>query len=110
MVDRAGPLRWSAGRRAPSSADPDNARRKGPWLFRSFLALGHGRTEEIPYFKNQERLTFARCGITDPLSIEDLAMTVYHQLGIAGEKKLLAPGNRPIDIVREGSVRKDLIA
>ena len=33
--------------------------------------LGHGLTEEIPYFKNQERLTFARCGITDPLSIED---------------------------------------
>lgn len=34
-------------------------------------ALGHGLTEEIPYFKKQERLTFARCGITDPLSIED---------------------------------------
>ena len=33
--------------------------------------LGHGLTEEIPYFKNQERLTFARCGITDPFSIED---------------------------------------
>jgi hypothetical protein len=47
---------------------------------------------------------------TDPLSIEDLAMTVYHQLGIAGEKKLMSPGNRPIDIVREGAVRKDLIA
>ena len=38
----------------------------------------------------------------DPLTVEDLAMTVYHQLGIDGEKKLLAPGNRPIDIVREG--------
>ena len=33
--------------------------------------LSHGLTEEIPYFKKQERLTFARCGITDPLSIED---------------------------------------
>jgi formate dehydrogenase iron-sulfur subunit len=33
--------------------------------------LGHGLTEEIPYFKSQERLTFARCGITDPLSLED---------------------------------------
>ncbi len=32
--------------------------------------LSHGLTEEIPYFKNQERLTFARCGITDPLSID----------------------------------------
>jgi uncharacterized protein (DUF1501 family) len=46
----------------------------------------------------------------DPLTVEDLAMTVYHQLGINGEKKLMAPGNRPIDIVREGKVRHDLIA
>jgi hypothetical protein len=46
----------------------------------------------------------------DPLTVEDLAMTVYRQLGIEGEKKLIAPGNRPIDIVREGAVRKDLIA
>jgi hypothetical protein len=46
----------------------------------------------------------------DPLTVEDLAMTVYHQLGINGEKKLMAPGNRPIDIVREGRVRKELIA
>ena len=30
-----------------------------------------GPTEEIPYFKQQERLTFARCGIVDPLSIDD---------------------------------------
>ena len=34
--------------------------------------LSHGLTDEIPYFKNQERLTFARCGITDPLSIDGL--------------------------------------
>ena len=27
-----------------------------------------------------------------------------------GEKKLMAPGNRPIDIVREGKVVKELIA
>jgi uncharacterized protein (DUF1501 family) len=46
----------------------------------------------------------------DPLTVEDLAATLYHQLGINHEKKLMAPGNRPIDIVREASVRKDLIA
>ena len=33
--------------------------------------LSHGLTEEIPYFKNQERLTFARVGLTDPISLED---------------------------------------
>ncbi len=46
----------------------------------------------------------------DPLTVEDLAMTVYKQLGINAEKKLMAPGNRPIDIVREGKVRTELIA
>lgn len=46
----------------------------------------------------------------DALTVEDLAMTVYQQLGINGEKKLMAPGNRPIDIVREGKVRKELVA
>ena len=30
-----------------------------------------GPTEEIPYFKKQERLTFARVGITDPRSLDD---------------------------------------
>ncbi len=58
-------------------------------------ALGHGLTEEIPYFKNQERLTFARCGITDPLSIED-----YRKHGgFQGLTKAL--GMMPIDIVTE---------
>jgi formate dehydrogenase iron-sulfur subunit len=30
-----------------------------------------GLTDEIPYLKKQERLTFARVGITDPLSLSD---------------------------------------
>ena len=46
----------------------------------------------------------------DALTVADLSATVYRCLGINHEKKLLAPGNRPIDIVREAKVRKDLIA
>src|SRR5882724_2943484 len=34
-------------------------------------ALRLGVVEQIPYFKNQDRLTFARVGVTDPLSIDD---------------------------------------
>lgn len=34
-------------------------------------ALSLGLTEEIPYLKKQQRLTFARVGITDPVSVED---------------------------------------
>ena len=57
--------------------------------------LGHGLTEEIPYLKNQERLTFARCGITDPLSIDD-----YRKHGgFEGLSKALKM--KPIDIVTE---------
>jgi formate dehydrogenase iron-sulfur subunit len=33
--------------------------------------LGLGPTEEVPYLKRQERLTFARVGITDPVSLAD---------------------------------------
>jgi formate dehydrogenase iron-sulfur subunit len=34
-------------------------------------ALRLGAVDDIAYFKNQERLTFARVGITDPLSLDD---------------------------------------
>lgn len=40
----------------------------------------------------------------DPLSVEDLAATLYHQLGIDFNKRLIAPGNRPVSIVRQGTV------
>jgi formate dehydrogenase iron-sulfur subunit len=34
-------------------------------------ALCQGPTQEIPFFKNQERLTFARVGLIDPLSLTE---------------------------------------
>ena len=55
--------------------------------------LGHGVTEEIPYFAKQERLTFARCGIIDPL---DLADYEAHG-GLAGLRKAL--NLKPAEIV-----------
>lgn len=30
-------------------------------------SLGLGKTDELPYLKNQERLTFARVGLTESL-------------------------------------------
>jgi formate dehydrogenase iron-sulfur subunit len=47
--------------------------------------LALGKTEDIPFLKKQERLTFARIGITDPLSIDDY---VAHE-GFAGLHKAL---------------------
>jgi hypothetical protein len=46
----------------------------------------------------------------DPLGPEDLATTIYHLLGIVADKELMAPGNRPIEIVKDGNVVKDLLA
>ena len=46
----------------------------------------------------------------DAMTVEDLAHTVYHCLGIDADKKLMSPGDRPIDIVREGKTRKELLA
>jgi len=44
-----------------------------------------------------------------PVTIEDLAATVYHCLGIVAEKELMAPGARPVEIVDGGKVRRELL-
>jgi uncharacterized protein (DUF1501 family) len=46
----------------------------------------------------------------EPIEPPDLATTVYYQLGIIADKELMAPGNRPIEIVNGGEVRKGLLA
>lgn len=46
----------------------------------------------------------------DPVGPEDLATTMYHQLGIVADKELMAPGARPVEIVDGGQVIKPLLA
>jgi uncharacterized protein (DUF1501 family) len=46
----------------------------------------------------------------NPIEPPDLATTIYNQLGIVADKELMAPGNRPIEIVDGGKVRKELLA
>lgn len=40
---------------------------------------------------------------------EDLFTTVYHCMGIVADKELMAPGDRPIEIVDGGKIVKDLL-
>jgi uncharacterized protein (DUF1501 family) len=47
---------------------------------------------------------------SDPMSVQDFATTVYNQLGITADKELIAPGPRPIEIVAEGKVIKELLS
>jgi uncharacterized protein (DUF1501 family) len=46
----------------------------------------------------------------DEIGPADLATTVFYLLGIIADKELMAPGNRPIEIVDGGKVRKNLMA
>ena len=46
----------------------------------------------------------------DPMTVANLATTIYHQLGINADKELMAPGDRPIEIVDGGKVVQELIA
>jgi formate dehydrogenase iron-sulfur subunit len=57
--------------------------------------LSLGLTEEIPYLKKQERLTFARMGITDPVSVADYEA---HE-GYAGLRRAL--GLKPEEVVQQ---------
>ncbi|MGJ7608439.1 formate dehydrogenase beta subunit [Variovorax sp. LT1R20] len=57
--------------------------------------LSLGLTDEIPYLKKQERLTFARMGITDPVSVADYEA---HE-GYAGLRRAL--GLKPEEVVQQ---------
>jgi uncharacterized protein (DUF1501 family) len=46
----------------------------------------------------------------DPMTVANLATTVYNQLGINADKELMAPGDRPIEICDGGKVINELIA
>lgn len=54
-----------------------------------------GNPEKIPFLARQTRLTFARCGIIDPLSLDDYSV----HGGLAGLRKAIAMA--PQDIVAE---------
>ncbi len=63
----------SVGRMAYGPVRPEDA---ASFFEPEFLLCGEhrlrlGPTEDIPYLKNQNRLTFARVGLTDPVSLDD---------------------------------------
>ena len=45
----------------------------------------------------------------DPVTVPNLAATIYGQIGIDYEKSLLAPGNRPVKIVKDGDIIQSLL-
>ena len=47
---------------------------------------------------------------SDPVSPADLATTMYRLMGIVADKELMAPGDRPIEIVDGGNLIEPLMA
>ncbi len=46
----------------------------------------------------------------NPVTVQDLAQTVYNRMGIVGDKELMAPGDRPMEIVDGGKPISDVLA
>ncbi|AEY01314.1 NADH dehydrogenase (quinone) [Oceanimonas sp. GK1] len=64
--------------------------------------LALGPTEEIPWLKRQQRVTFARIGVTDPVSIEDYRA----HGGFAGlEKAVTCTPQQLVDMVKASGLR-----
>ena len=78
-----------------------------PKVFSVVLAGGGIKRGSIYGTSNADGLASRK---NDAIGPEDLATTVYHQLGIVADKELMAPGDRPIEIVDGGKVRKELLA
>ena len=84
----------------------DSGRDHWPKVF-SVVMAGGGMKRGLVYGASD---AIAAEPFEDPMTIEDLATTVYHCLGIVAEKELMAPGARPVEIVDGGKVRRDLLA
>jgi uncharacterized protein (DUF1501 family) len=86
--------------------NPDAGRDHWPKVFSVVLA-GGGVKRGLVYGASD---AIAAEPADAPLTVEDLATTVYHCLGIVADKELVAPGNRPVEIVDGGKVRNELLA
>ena len=74
-------------------------------LLDSFLTGGMhtkalGRVDDIPYLSRQQRLLFARCGVVDPLSLDDYRR--YGGLSGLGRALSLGPAATIAEVVESG--------
>ena len=86
----------------PVAADDVRVLFEADFLHGGTHALALGLTEQIPYLKNQERVTFARVGVTDPVSLDDYLA----HAGYDGLKNALAmPAAAVVQTVLDSGLR-----
>jgi hypothetical protein len=105
MLDRTMVMMTTEFGRTPK-INPDSGRDHFPRVF-SVAMAGGGFHGGLAYGKSDATST----AVADkPVSHADLATTVYNQLGIVADKELMAPGDRPIEIVDGGTVLSETLA
>ena len=85
--------------------NPTAGRDHWPKVFSTILA-GGGVKSGIVYGSSNSTASEPE---EKPLTVEDWATTIYSCLGIVADKELMAPGDRPIEIVDGGKVCRDLL-
>jgi len=86
--------------------NPDAGRDHWPKVFSTMLA-GGGIKGGMIYGSSDATSSEPE---DSPVSPEDLATTMYQLLGIVADKELMAPGDRPVEIVDGGKVIEGLLA
>ena len=104
MLDNTLVLLTSEFGRTPK-INKTNGRDHWPRVF-SIMMAGGGVKKGLVYGKSN---ALAAEPEEDKVSVQDFAQTVYNQLGIVGDKELMAPGGRPIEIVDGGEVLSDIL-
>ncbi len=84
----------------------DGGRDHWPKVF-SVLLAGGGIKGGLVYGSSDATATEPEF---DPVNPEDLATTMYRQLGIIADKELMAPGDRPMEIVDGGQVIQGILS
>ena len=72
----------------------------------SVVMAGGGTKPGIVYGKSNATASEPE---ENALTVEDWATTIYSRIGIVADKELMAPGDRPIEIVDGGKIRQELI-
>jgi hypothetical protein len=86
--------------------NPDGGRDHWPRVFSAMLAGGGVKRGCVFGASNDVGAEVDN----DAVSPADLSATLFAQLGIDPTKKLPSPGNRPVDLVRDGRVLREILA
>jgi uncharacterized protein (DUF1501 family) len=86
--------------------NPDNGRDHWPKVFSTVMA-GGGVKKGLIYGQSDQTSTDV---YEDPVTPESWGATIYSLLGINYEDTLMAPGGRPVKIIDNGKIIKELIA